>query len=137
MPVINTKEKDGSIIVVIATDAPLLPSFLKMVAKRASLGVALTGGLGRNSSGDIFIAFSTAAPANNAKGSLQTYTTVSKDYMDRIYQATVEATEEAIINAMIAAETMKGINDNTIYALPHDRLKEVMQKYNRLQATNK
>jgi D-aminopeptidase len=137
MPVINTKEKDGSIIVVIATDAPLLPSFLKMVAKRASLGVALSGGLGRNSSGDIFIAFSTTAPASNTKGSLQTYTTVSKDYMDRIYQATVEATEEAIINALVAAETMKGINDNTIYALPHDRLKEVMQKYNRLQSASK
>ena len=131
-PTINTKEKDGSIIVVIATDAPLLPSQLKLVAKRASLGVARTGGLGRNSSGDIFLAFSTIAPEYNEKETIQTWRVLSKDQLDGIYQAAVEATEEAIVNAMVAAESMKGIDGNTILALPHNRLKEVMGTYNRL-----
>jgi len=134
MPIIKTKEKDGSIIVVIATDAPLLPSQLKQVAKRVSLGVARTGGLGRNSSGDIFLAFSTQEPAENEKGTLTTWKSLPKEQLDKVYQATVEATEEAIINALVAAETMEGINGNTLYALPHDRLQTIMKKYNRLKA---
>jgi L-aminopeptidase/D-esterase-like protein len=134
MPTINTKPKDGSIIIVIATDAPLLPSFLKMVAKRASIGMGLTGGWGSDGSGDIFIAFSTATPTRNAGGKLQTFTTLSKENLNQVYKATVQATEEAIINALVAAETMKGVNGNTIHAIPHDRLIEIMKKYNRLQA---
>ncbi len=131
MPVYNSKEKDGSIIVVIATDAPLLPMFLKAVAKRASLGVARTGGLGRNSSGDIFLAFSTVAPQSNEKGTMLTWNSISKDHLDRIYEAAVESTEEAIINALLAAETMEGINGNINYEVPRQKLKEVMKKYNR------
>jgi D-aminopeptidase len=132
-PVFNSKQKDGSVIVVIATDAPLLPSFLKLVAKRASLGVARTGGLGRNSSGDIFLAFSSRSPQTNAKETLSAFLSLPKDQMDKVYQAAVEATEEAIINALIAAETMEGINKNKLYALPHDRLQQIMKKYNRLE----
>jgi D-aminopeptidase len=129
MPVINSKPKDGSIIIIIATDAPLLPAQLKMVAKRASLGVARTGGLGRNGSGDIFLAFSTIAPKQNDKGTLETWTVLPKEQMDKIYQATVFATEEAIINAMVAAKDMKGINGNTAYAIPHDKLTALINSY--------
>jgi D-aminopeptidase len=133
MPVFNKKRKDGSIIVVVATDAPLLPGQLKQVAKRASLGVARTGGLGRNSSGDIFLAFSTKGPKSNEKATLETWQSLPKERLDKIYEATVQATEEAIINAMVAAETMKGNNGSIIYALPHNRVQEVLKKYNRLK----
>ncbi|MBG8552639.1 DmpA family aminopeptidase [Hymenobacter guriensis] len=132
MPVITTKQKDGSIIVVIATNAPLLPSQLKQLARRVTIGVARTGGLGRNSSGDLFLAFSTQSPAGNDKGTLETWRSVPKERLDALYQATAQATEEAIINALVAAETMEGINGNTIYGLPANRLQEVMRKYNRL-----
>ena len=131
-PIMHTKPKDGSIIIVIATNAPLLPSHLKLLAKRASLGVARTGGFAYNGSGDIFIAFSTAQPQMNQDETLQTWTTVPKEQMDRIYKAAVQATEEAIINALMAAETMEGINGNTLYEIPKDKLREIMKKYNRL-----
>jgi L-aminopeptidase/D-esterase-like protein len=133
MPVAGTKRKDGSIIVVVGTDAPLLPGQLKQVAKRVALGVSRTGGLGRNSSGDIFLAFSTQEPQRNNKGTMETWKAVPKERLDKIYEATVQATEEAIINAMIAAETMKGANGSIIYALPHNRLQELLKKYNRLK----
>jgi D-aminopeptidase len=133
MPEIHSKEKDGSIIVVIVTDAPLLPSQLKQLAKRAALGVARTGGIGRNSSGDIFLAASTRNPQSNSKETLQTWPSVPKEQLDKLYGGVVEATEESIINAMVAAETMEGINGNKIYALPHERLKEILRKYNRAQ----
>lgn len=129
--VIN-KPKDGSIIVIIATDAPLLPSFLKLLAKRATIGIARTGGFAYNGSGDIFLAFSTVPPRENEKGTLATYTTLPKEQLDRLYKATATATEEAIINAMIAAETMKGVNNNQFYALPHDQVQEILKKYSRL-----
>ena len=118
---------------VIATDAPLLPHQLKRVVKRASLGIARNGGLGENSSGDIFIAFSTANPGAGKEANLATLKMLPNDRINPIFAATVQATEEAIINAMIAAETMTGANGNTVYAIPHDRLKEVMKKYNRLR----
>jgi D-aminopeptidase len=133
MPEIHGKEKDGSIIVVIVTDAPLLPSQLKQLAKRAALGVARTGGIGRNSSGDIFLAASTRNPQSNSKETLQTWPSVPKEQLDKLYGGVVEATEESIINALVAAETMEGINGNKIYALPHERLKEILRKYNRAQ----
>jgi L-aminopeptidase/D-esterase-like protein len=123
-------EKEGSILIVIATDAPLLPDQLKRLAKRAALGVARTGGVSTNSSGDLFIAFSTAVPA--AAGIRQQWSTLRNDELDPLLAATPQATEEAIINALVAARTMKGINDNTFFALPHDRLREVLRKYNRL-----
>jgi D-aminopeptidase len=133
MPEIHSKEKDGSIIVVIVTDAPLLPSQLKQLAKRVALGVARTGGIGRNSSGDIFLAASTRNPQSNSKETLQTWPSVPKEQLDKLYGGVVEATEESIINAMVAAETMEGINGNKIYALPHERLREILRKYNRAQ----
>jgi D-aminopeptidase len=123
----------GSIIVVVATDAPLLPHQLKRVVKRAALGIAKNGGIGGNSSGDIFIAFSTANPGAGKETNVATLKMLANDRINPVFAATVQATEEAIINAMIAAETMTGVNGNTVYAIPHERLKEVMRKYNRLK----
>ena len=128
----DPKKKDGSVIIVIATDAPLLPSQLKMVAKRASMGIARTGSFSHNTSGDIFLAFSTQAPVTNAAGTHQVWNVLTKDAMDKVYKATVEATEEAVINALVAAETMTGLNGNTYYAIPKDQLKAILKKYNRL-----
>ncbi len=122
----------GSIIVVVATDAPLLPHQLKRVVKRASLGIAKNGGIGGNSSGDIFIAFSTANAGAGSESNVANVKMLANDRINPIFLATVQATEEAIINAMIAAETMTGINGNTVHAIPHDRLKQIMRKYNRL-----
>ena len=122
----------GSIIVVIATDAPLLPHQLKRVVKRAALGIAKNGGIGGNSSGDIFIAFSTANPGAGKEEKMASVTMLPNDLINGVFAATVQATEEAIINAMVAAETMTGVDGNTVYAIPHDRLKAVMKKYNRL-----
>lgn len=126
-------EGQGSIIVVVATDAPLLPHQLKRLVKRVSLGIGNVGGRGENSSGDIFIAFSTANTTEASKDQgLSNLTMLPNDKINVLFWATAQATEEAIINAMVAAETMKGFNGNTIYALPHDRLREVLKKYNRL-----
>ncbi|MEO6670190.1 MAG: P1 family peptidase [Ferruginibacter sp.] len=131
-PVLNNpKKKDGSVIIIIATDAPLLPSQLKLVAKRAAMGIARTGSFAHNGSGDIFLAFSTQSPSTNTKGTHQTWNVLTKDALDRIYKATVEATEEAVINALVAAETMKGKDGNIFYAIPHNRLKTILKKYNR------
>lgn len=126
-------QKDiGSIIVVVATDAPLIPTQLKRVAKKISLGLGRDGSYSGDGSGDIFIAFSTANPgADSAKG-LHQLTMLPNDSLDPIFLATVQATEEAVVNAMVAAETMTGINNHTVIALPHDRLREVLRKYNRL-----
>jgi len=122
----------GSIIIVVATDAPLLPHQLDRLARRAALGVGRVGGAGENSSGDIFLAFSTANPgANNPEG-IAHLTMLPNERIDAVLQATVDATEEAIVNAMVAAETMTGADGNTVYALPHERLREILKKYNRL-----
>jgi D-aminopeptidase len=130
-PVIHReREKEGSILVIVATDAPLLPDQLKRVAKRATLGVARTGAVSTNSSGDLFIAFTTAIPG--MAGNKEQWSVLPNDQLDPVLSATVEATEEAIVNALLAAETMHGVNDNTFFALPHDRLREVLRKYNRL-----
>ncbi len=122
----------GSIIIVVATDAPLLPHQLKRIAKRAALGVGRLGGLASNSSGDIFIAFSTANPQASRDSGLARVSMVSNEQITPLFEATVQATEEAIVNAMLAARTMTGADDLTVYALPHDRLREVLRKYNRL-----
>jgi len=122
----------GSIIVVVATDAPLIPPQLKRLAKRVSLGLGRDGSYSGDGSGDIFIAFSTAnLGAGNSKG-LRQLTMLPNDSLDPLFLATVQATEEAIVNAMIAAETMTGIDNHRVIALPHDRLREVLKKYNRL-----
>ena len=122
----------GSIIIVVATDAPLLPHQLKRIARRASLGVARTGGISGNGSGDIFVAFSTANAATAAARSTIEVTLLSNSQITTLFQATVEATEEAIINAMIAAETMVGRDGNRSETIPHDRLREILRAYNRL-----
>ena len=121
----------GSIIIVVATDAPLLAHQLKRLARRAALGVARTGSSSGNGSGDIFVAFSTANPgASKPDGPVQ-LTMLPNDRMNTLFEATVQATEEAIVNALIAAETMTGVDGHKVIALPHDRLKEVLKKYNR------
>jgi D-aminopeptidase len=122
----------GSIIVVVATDAPLLPHQLKRLVKRVSLAVGVMGGRGENSSGDIFIAFSTANPEVSKTTGTAQLTMLPNERINPLFHATVNATEEAIVNAMIAAETMKGVNGNTVFAIPHDRLREILKKYNRL-----
>jgi D-aminopeptidase len=122
----------GSIIVVVATDAPLLPHQLKRLVKRVALGIGLMGGRAENGSGDIFIAFSTANPEAGKTAGTAQLIMLPNERINPLFHATVNATEEAIVNAMIAAETMKGINDNTVYAIPHDRLREILKKYNRL-----
>ncbi|HZI23135.1 MAG TPA: P1 family peptidase [Gemmatimonadales bacterium] len=122
----------GSIIIVVATDAPLLPHQLKRLAKRAALGVGRLGGLAANSSGDIFIAFSTANPRASRDSGLAQVAMLSDERITPLFEATIQATEEAIVNAMLAAQTMTGADDLTVYALPHDRLKSVLRKYNRL-----
>jgi len=122
----------GSIIVVIATDAPLLPHQLKRLARRAPLGISRVGGVGGNGSGDIFIAFSMANPNAHGGNKISDVRMLSNDLNTGLFLATVQATEEAIVNAVVAAETMTGINGNTVYALPHDRLREALRKYNRL-----
>ena len=123
----------GSIIVVAATDAPLLPHQLKRMATRIALGIGIVGGRGENSSGDIFVAFSTANPGAAQDSGITAVQMLPNDRINPLFNATVQATVEAIVNALVAAETMEGINGNKVYALPHDRLKEVMRKYNRLK----
>jgi D-aminopeptidase len=125
-------EDVGSIIVVVATDAPLIPNQLKRLAKRVSLGLARDGSYSGGGSGDIFIAFSTANPrAGDSKG-VQQLSMLPNDDLDPLFLATVQATEEAVVNAMVAAETMTGISGHKVIALPHDRLREVLRNYNRL-----
>ncbi len=126
-------EDTGSIIIVVATDAPLFPHQLKRVVKRAALGVARNGGFGHNGSGDIFIAFSTANPGAANQSEVVSLQMIPNSRITPIFLATVQATEEAIINAIVAAETMTGRDGNTVYGLPHERLKEVIKKYNRLR----
>src|SRR5580692_5025773 len=117
----------GSIIIVVATDAPLLPHQLKRLARRASLGLARTGSSSGNSSGDIFIAFSTANPDAGRTSGLATLSMLPNDEMNKLFEATAQATEEAIVNAMVGADTMTGFEGHTVIALPHDRLREVLK----------
>jgi D-aminopeptidase len=123
----------GSIIVVVATDAPLLPHQLKRVARRVTLGLGRNGGIAGNGSGDIFIAFSTANSGAYSYKHSTTPTMMANDQLDAVFQATVEATEEAEVNAMVAAKTMVGINNHRVIALPHEKLREVLRKYHRLR----
>jgi L-aminopeptidase/D-esterase-like protein len=126
-------QKDiGSIIVVLATDAPLIPTQLKRIAKKISLGLGRDGSYSGDGSGDIFIAFSTANPGAVGTSGIHQIAMVPNDSLDPIFLATVQATEEAVINAMVAAETMTGINNHKVIALPHDRLREVLKAHNRL-----
>ena len=126
------REDVGSIIIVIATDAPLLPHQIQRLARRATMGLARTGATSGNSSGDIFIAFSTANSSAASAKAPSPVTMLPNDSISPIFEATVQAVEEAIVNAMVGAETMKGFNDHTVYGLPHDRLQQILNKYNRL-----
>jgi D-aminopeptidase len=133
--IVDHKVRDddvGSIIVVVATDAPLIPTQLKRLARRVSLGLGRDGSFSGDGSGDIFVAFSTANPGSVISKTTRQITVLPNEQMDPLFLATVQATEEAVINAMVAAETMKGINDFEVIALPHERLREVLKKYNRL-----
>lgn len=127
------RKETGSIIVVIATDAPLLPHQLERIAKRIGLGIGVVGGRGGNSSGDIFIAFSTANPEVSKNDGIARIEMLPNDQITPLFEATAAATEEAIVNAMVAAETMEGVNGNKVYAIPHDRLVAVLRKYGRIK----
>ena len=132
-PKSRRQEGDGSIIVIIATDVPLLPHQLKRIAQRIPLGVGIVGGRGSNGSGDIFLAFSTANESAFNRDETVTVESIPNDQLTPVFEATVQAVEEAIINAMVAAETMEGVNGNKAYALPHKLLIETLKKYNRIK----
>ena len=125
----------GSIIVIVATDAPLLAHQLKRIARRVTLGLGRNGSISGNESGDIFIAFSTANSGAAAADHVASLRMLPNDSMDPLFRATVEATEEAIVNAMVAAQDMTGADDHRVIALPHAALQSVLRKYGRLEAT--
>jgi D-aminopeptidase len=126
------QEERGSIIIVIATDAPLLPHQLKRLARRATMGLARDGSTSGNGSGDIFLAFTTANPGAAGATDVSQLAVLPNERMNPLFEAVVQATEEAIVNAMFAAETMVGINGNKVEALPLDRVHDLLKKYNRL-----
>ncbi len=125
-------DRDGSIIVVVATTAPLLPHQLERLARRVPMGIARLGGTASNGSGDIFLAFSTANPGAAAETGATPLTWLPNGDLTPFFEATVEATEEAIVNALVAATTMTGIDGHTAYALPHDQLRALLGKFGRL-----
>ncbi len=129
----DRQREQGSIIGIIATDAPLLPHQLRRVAKRAALGVGRMGGTAGAGSGDLFLAFSTATTGTADSSGVGSVSMLDDARIDPVYEATVQATEEAIINAMLAAKTMTGADYLRVPALPHDRLREVLRKYGRLR----
>ncbi len=133
MPLINSvlPGKDSSIIVIVATDAPLMPHQLKRLARRVPLGLARVGTMALNGSGEIFLAFSTANAQTYGKKDAR-IVTMSNDSLNPVFEAVVQATEEAVVNSMVAGRTMTGINGNTVYELPHQRLQDVLRKYKRL-----
>lgn len=130
-PCWSRQPREGSIIVVVAADAPLLPHQLKRLARRVSLGVARTGSISGNGSGDLFLAFSTANPGAARPRGEATVTMLANAALDPIFEAVVESTEEAILNAMVAAETMVGRDDHKSIALPHDEVRRLMRQYGR------
>jgi D-aminopeptidase len=127
----------GSIIVVVGTNAPLLPHQLKRIARRVSLGMGRNGSIAGNGSGDIFVAFSTANPGASQVNHVVDLKMVPNDRLDPLFAATVQATEEAIVNAMVAAQDMTGIDGHHVRALPHDKLRAVLARYNRLTDTTR
>jgi len=129
----HPREDTGSIIIVVATDAPLLPHQVKRLARRATMGLARTGSTSGNGSGDLFLAFSTANAHAAAATQRAKVDILPNDAMNPVFEGVVQATEEAIAYALVAAETMTGYQGHTVTALPHDRLEEVLRKYNRRQ----
>ncbi|MBC7829656.1 MAG: P1 family peptidase [Chitinophagaceae bacterium] len=132
-PMSFKQEGEGSIIVVVATDAPLLPHQLKRIAARVPIGIGNVGGRGENGSGDIFIAFSTGNVSAFQRQNFSKIDQLPNDLINPLFEATVQAVEEAIINAMVAAETMEGINGNKAHALPHNLVVELLKKYKRIK----
>ncbi|MGZ8397744.1 MAG: DmpA family aminopeptidase [Gemmatimonadales bacterium] len=130
---VDREREHGSIIAIIATDAPLLPHQLRRVARRAALGVGRMGGIAGAGSGDLFLAFSTARTTAADSLGVTTVPMLQDERIDPVYEATVQATEEAIINAMLAARVMTGADYLRVPALPHDQLTAVLKKYNRLR----
>ena len=128
----SDSSKNSSIIVIVATDCPLLPHQLKRLARRVPLGIGIVGGRGGNSSGDIFLAFSTAPIGKKDEQDISQVGMLANHRMNALFDATVQATEEAIVNALIAAETMQGINDFTVYALPQDEICQILRHHGRL-----
>jgi D-aminopeptidase len=128
----KSRGRTGSIIVVVATDAPLLPHQLRKLAIRAGLGVGRSGGHAENGSGDLMIAFSAANSRAAADSGVASLEMLPNGRLDALFYATVQSTEEAIVNAMVAGETMTGANGVKVFGLPHDRLQAVLRKYNRL-----
>jgi L-aminopeptidase/D-esterase-like protein len=132
----NPFRETGSLVVILATDAPLLPYQLKRIARRGAIGMARTGGMAGNGSGDLFLAFSTANPgAARPESGVAVIHALPNDRLDPLFMAAAYATEEAILNALLAAETMTGRDGLTVPALPHDRLQELLRLYNRLILT--
>jgi L-aminopeptidase/D-esterase-like protein len=128
------KQDTGSCIAVVATDAPLLPNQLKRLARRVSLGLARSGTISGNGSGDLFVAFSTANPnVENPDQITHSVQTVPNDLLDPIFEAVVQATDEAVINALVDNHDVVGRDHHRVPALPHDRVRELLKKYNRLQ----
>src|SRR5262245_22915766 len=123
---------DGSAVVVVATDAPLLPHQLRRLAKRAALGLARTGSVAENTSGDFVLAFSTANCGLGERRKTVDVAMLPNDQITPLFAATVQATEETVVNALVAAETMTGVDGHTVFALPHDRLQQTLRKYSRL-----
>ncbi len=141
IPGCGDSRRKSSIIIVVGTDAPLLPTQLKRLSRRAALGMGRTGTIGNDDSGDLFVAFSTAI-SRTSRGSRGAWSTcdvepISNDEMDPLFTATVDATEEAIINALVAADDMTGRDCHKAYAIPHTKLQEIMKKYNRLNPTSR
>jgi L-aminopeptidase/D-esterase-like protein len=130
---VSEHEGRGSIIVIVATDAPLLPHQLERITRRVGMGLGRLGSWAGNSSGDLFLAFSTAnAGAANSTGT-PSLTMLPNDRIDPLFQATIDATEEAVVNAMLAAQTMTGADGIRAYGLPGDRVVAALRKYNRMK----
>jgi L-aminopeptidase/D-esterase-like protein len=128
---IDRQRREGSIVAVVATDAPLLPHQLERLARRVPLALGRLGSVATHSSGDLFIAFSTARPALKENKGIEQWRAVPNDAMDPLFTAVIQATEEAVVNAMVAARTMTGRDGNTVHALPHGRLRELLQSHGR------
>ena len=123
------EEEAGSIIIVVATDAPLLPHQLERLGRRAALGLARTGSVAGNGSGDLFLAFSTANPALDESRRTLTLTMLPNDRMNPLFEATVGATEEAVVNALVAGRTTRGFRGRTVHGLPHERVREILERH--------
>jgi len=130
---VGDHEGRGSIIVIVATDAPLLPHQLERIARRVSLGLGRLGSFAGNSSGDLFLAFSTANPGAAKPEGTPSLNMLPNDRIDPLFRATIEATEEAVVNAMLAAQTMTGADGIRVFGLPGERVVEILRKYNRMK----